>query len=61
MWGLNEPSKYARKFRELRISVWMPLQCKGLTSFAQLTLGCWRMTLLFFQHTVVTVELGSLS
>ena len=34
-----------------RTSLRMLSHCKRLTSFAQLTLGCWIMTLLFFQHT----------
>ena len=39
---------------------WMLSQCKRLTLFAQLTLGCWRMTVVFFQHKRATLAFRSL-
>ena len=58
--GLRDPSKCARLLGELsNLSVEL-LQCKRLASFALRTVGCWRSTLPFFQHTAAAVALGSL-
>ena len=57
--GLRDSSKCAHLLTELRNLGVVVLQCKRPTSLAVLTVGCWKATLTFSQHTAAAPALGS--